>query len=72
MPDKESMVHSRDGLNYMRISELPEEEREPFTKALYGQTCPIIDGLEPQDAFYQCDYDKWKRYGDKLPPHLWD
>ena len=72
MPDKENLKHDQDGLEYMRISELPEDEREPFTEALRGQTCPVIPGIEPQDAFYVWDYNVWKKHGKDVPYHLWD
>lgn len=44
-----------------RIRDLPEEERTPFTKRLYGQTVPIGPGkMDEQDYFYICDYLEWK------------
>jgi len=48
---------------YSRIRDLPKSERKPFAKWLRGQTCPWIEG-EPwseQDAYYQHDYEAWKR-----------
>ena len=48
---------------YPRIRDLPKEEREPFEKSLYGQTCPCIPGIDmkDQDSFYMHDYEQWKR-----------
>jgi hypothetical protein len=45
-----------------RIRDLPEPERNPFTKWLEGQTMPWIEGepVENQDAFYPWDYERWK------------
>ena len=44
-----------------RVRDLPEHEREPFSKWLAGQTRPMID--DPiQDGFFGWDYDRWKRY----------
>ncbi len=54
--DKTHTVH------YMLISELPEEEKEPFCKWMRGQTCPMIEGKEMQDTVYPWDYDRWLRY----------
>ena len=34
-----------------RIQDLPEEEREPFTKFLDGQTRPLVEGDEPHDRY---------------------
>jgi len=36
------------------ISDLPEDEQEPFGKWLGGQTVPSPNG------YYQDDYDRWK------------
>ena len=50
----------RDGtVAYIRISELPEDEREPFTNWMQGQTRPWIDDLDPQDTAYPWDYERW-------------
>ena len=50
---------------YTRIRNLPEEEREPFRKWLVGQTRPAIEEepmtIEAQDAYYEHDYQAWKR-----------
>lgn len=45
-----------------RIRDLPEAEREPFTKFLVGQTCPMIEGepMDSQDGYYPWDYENWK------------
>lgn len=42
---------------YMRLSELPEEDREPFKKWLEGQQLPIVPDVP--DAFYAQDYRLW-------------
>jgi len=52
---------------YIRISELPEEEREPFSKWMAGQTRPVIPELEPQDAVYPWDYENWLNYKSGKP-----
>lgn len=46
-----------------RIRDLPEDEREPFSEWLIGQTCPDIEGapLAEQDGYYRHDYESWKR-----------
>jgi hypothetical protein len=45
-----------------RVSELPEDEREPFTNWLVGQTRPMIEGIpmDEQDGYYEHDYRRWK------------
>lgn len=47
---------------FPRLRDLPEKERMPFAKELYGQTCPLVDGLPmgDQDFYYPWDYSRWK------------
>ena len=47
-------------IKWPRIRDLPKEEQEPFSKWLYGQTCPFLEGEEIQDGYYSHDYDRWK------------
>jgi hypothetical protein len=46
-----------------RMRDIPEADRQSFTACLEGKTRPLIDGEsdENQDAFYQHDYERWKR-----------
>jgi hypothetical protein len=46
-----------------RIRDLPEKEREPFRKALAGQTVPLVENvsIEEQDFYFPWDYDRWKQ-----------
>lgn len=53
-------LHADGNVNYFRISEIPEEQRAEFSKWLEGQTRPLIEGLEPQDAVWPWDYNRWK------------
>lgn len=56
---------------YTRIRNLPENEREPFRKWIDGQTRPLMENetmdAESQDAYYEHDYQAWKRGGG-----VWD
>jgi hypothetical protein len=48
---------------YPRIRDLPEEEQEPFSNWMTGQTMPICDTSLPQsewDWYYPWDYETWK------------
>lgn len=47
-----------------RVRDLPENERQPFTEWLVGQTMPVVDGAPDadQDAYYPWDYQSWKRW----------
>lgn len=58
------MIHRDDShgafLRYVRVSEIPEGERQEFMEFMVGQTRPVIDGLDSQDAVYVCDYANWK------------
>ena len=55
-------VEEKPYFTYIRISELEEWEKAPFSKWLYGQTLPLIPNLEPQDATYSWDYERWVEY----------
>jgi len=48
--------------NFPRLRDLPVDEQQPFGKWLFGQTCPVLEGLpdSEQDAYYPDDYDRWK------------
>lgn len=60
---------------YLRIRDLPEDERESFAVWLRGQTVPIDPSLpdtpEEQDCYYSHDYTRWntKRHTGL---ELWD
>lgn len=46
-------------VNYIVIEELPEDQQEPFSKWLYGQTVPIIESEGDHHCAYKWDYDLW-------------
>lgn len=54
------IIHNSGKTDYILISELPEEQREPFDKWMRGQTCPVIEGVDTNDAVYPWDYQRWK------------
>lgn len=66
-----NQYHYRDEFIYVRISELPKEQQEEFTKFMAYQTRPLIYDEESkvylEDAVYIWDYDRWLA-GDKT----WD
>jgi hypothetical protein len=51
-------------VDYIVISELPEEEQKPFRKWLVGQTLPLIEeeSKNKYNCAYKWDYDKWLSY----------
>lgn len=59
-------MKKNEAIPYPRIRNLPEDEREAFSKWLWGQTRPLIEGAEEQDQdfYYEWDYQRWKK---KLP-----
>lgn len=67
-------THTHNDIEYIRISELPEDEQQPFAKWMCGQTMPLIPDLVPQDAVYPWDYQVWKeqRNRGKKNPIVWD
>lgn len=58
-----------DEFSYVRISEVPENEREELIKFMYGQTMPFIPGHD--DAIFLWDYYTFKDFilGKKV---IWD
>lgn len=52
-----------DNIQFLRISELPAEEREPFVNWLRGQCCPLPDGEEEGNCAYVHDYKRWMQRG---------
>ena len=58
-------------IRYIRLSETPESERAGFEAWIFHQTRPEIPGLEPQDAVYTYDYQRWREmYLNE--PTFWD
>lgn len=55
------VVHSRENVPYIRISDLPTEEQERFKTWLRGQTCPLIEGEERGDTAWPWDYERFFR-----------
>lgn len=56
----EPTIHRYQDFSYVRLKELPKEERSEFSEWLYGQTMPIIPELDEQDAIYLRNYERWK------------
>lgn len=48
-------------ISYVRISDIPLNEREKLEAWLEGQARPIIEDLDIQDALYSWDYKRWKK-----------
>ena len=56
--------------SYIKISELEKKFQEPFRKWMYGQTRPIIEGID--DAVYCWDYDRWLDWLLTGKEPIWD
>lgn len=67
-------VHKTEYFDYVRVSELPNFEAGVFERWLSGQTRPIVEGIDPQDAAYAWDYERWCDEGKRLEQRLagWD
>lgn len=50
-------------LQFLRISELPAEEHEPFVAWLRGRCCPLPDGEVAGNCAYVHDYKRWVQRG---------
>lgn len=48
-------------ISYVRISDIPLDERKELEDWLDGQARPIIEGLDTQDALFSWDYKRWKK-----------
>ena len=57
--------------SYIRISEVSEELKPEFLKWMRGQTVPIVPDLDPQDAVYEWDWDRWL-VKQKTGREVWD
>lgn len=59
---------SAEPTQWPRIRDLPERERELFTRFLEGQTRPWVTDVPEadQDFYYPWDYQNWKK------PTFWD
>ncbi len=52
-------IHNHDGINYIRISETDESLQAALSEWMIGQICPLVPGLNPQDAVYSWDWDRF-------------
>lgn len=64
-------IYTYQRIAYVRLGELPVKERRALEWWLYGQSAPLIPGLEPQDAVYAHDYEGWRHHHDRVKntPH---
>lgn len=51
---------------YVRISDMPIAQQQPFTQWMRGQTIPVVDNSNKLDAVYLQDYIQWKKGLDPL------
>lgn len=59
-------IYVYQNISYIRLGELPPEERRALEWWLYGQSAPLIQDLEPQDAVYLQDYEQWRHHHDRV------
>lgn len=57
--ENEKFIHHSDTMPFVRISELPVEERKSFLAWLRGQCCPLPDGEVEGNCAYVHDYKMW-------------
>lgn len=46
---------------FIRISDLPADDRETFTSWLRGCCCPAVDGEKDYDCTWPHDYERWRK-----------
>lgn len=61
--ENEKFIHYDGELPFVRISELPLEERKPFLAWLLGKGCPWPDGEVSDNCAYVHDYRRWVNIG---------
>ena len=67
MKNKELQVYIEGSeIPYIFIDELPQEEQEGFEMWLFGSTAPLIEGQEHRSTGYLSDYDRFKRWRNKI------
>ncbi len=54
-------VREDGGFKYIDLADIPEPWRRQFRAALYGSTCPVIEGVE--QAAYPHDWQHWVLHG---------
>jgi len=59
-------IREKDGTTYVRISDLPKEQRESLREFMRGGQIPVIKGEVSFGAVYSWDYERWKSGS-----HLW-
>lgn len=47
------------GIQYIRLSDLPQAQKESFQKFIYGSQVPVIHG--EGDVAYYWDYITWRK-----------
>jgi len=59
------------GYSYVRLCELDLDEARRLKDWMVGQTRPLVKDLDPQDAIFTHDYERFKtmRRGKKV---IWD
>lgn len=65
-------VYAYQGVVYLRLSELPVQERAALRAWLFGQTTPSILGLPPDDLVYARDYEWWQQEQRSGEASDWD
>lgn len=64
-------IYTFENTTYCRISDMDPELVPWFLEWMVGQTCPYIPGLEPQDAVYPWDVERWDHYR-RTGRQVWD
>lgn len=55
------VAYEEHGFFYIRISDIPVELRSEFEAFIAYQTRPLIESLNPQDAAYLGDWNRFQR-----------
>ena len=60
-PGLSSLIQTVLNNAWPRVRDLPEEQQEPFTQWLAGQTRPMIPDvpMSQQDGYFPWDYERW-------------
>lgn len=60
-----------DGVEYMRISDLPQMDADRLREWIFGQTVPVVPSELRDDCVYFWDYERWLAHGRSKTDGSW-
>jgi len=69
--DADTNENKQSFITFVDFNEVPENYKEDFSKWLYGQTMPMIPGLE-RNAVYSWDWERYYKMKTRGTPTYFD